>query len=355
MRSIAPRRRREEEEESVFVSMADMTISFLIILMILLAFFASRFNDDAMVPRERFERVQAELEEARVEIDLLEEEVERLSLRADITPEDLALLREEILRLQLLVQQIPILEEQVARLEGELADLEAVILELRRRITELEEEIARLEQRDPLEEYLRQVANTRRFALERLRDAIQADFPDLQVVISAESDALRFQGEGLFASNARDLTDEKRRIVERIAELLDELLPCYSLGPRSDHDPSCNPGFAVVEAVQIEGHTDDVGSDLFNVELASDRAVSTYRAMTSYVGALLDHQNLDGEPVLSVAGYGENRPVVPNVSPETRATNRRIDLRFIMYSPSQSEEIAIIRRRLSDIDAETDE
>lgn len=326
MRSIAPRRRREEEEESVFVSMTDMTISFLIILMILLAFFASRFNDDAMVPRERLERVQAELVEALEEKDRLEEEVERLSLRADITPERLNLLREDILALRI-------------------------------RVEELEKELARLEQPDPLEEYLRDVANTRRFALERLRDAIQADFPDLQVVISAESDALRFQGEGLFISGARDLTVEKRRIVERIAELLDELLPCYSLGPRSDHDNTCNPGFAVVEAVQIEGHTDDVGDDLFNIELASDRAVSTYRAMTAFVGGLLEHQNLDSEPVLSVAGYGENRPVVENVSPETRATNRRIDLRFIMYSPSQSEEIEMIRRRLAgaDPDAGIDE
>ena len=159
--------------------------------------------------------------------------------------------------------------------------------------------------------------------------------------------ALRFQGEGLFESNARAFTAEKRRIVERISELLDGLLPCYSLGPRSAHETACNPGYAVIEAVQIEGHTDSRGSVNYNMGLASDRAVSTYLAMSEYVPGLLDHTNMDGEPVLSVAGYGETRPVARNNTAEGRSTNRRIDLRFIMYSPSRSEEIEIIRRQLA--------
>jgi len=45
MRSIGRRRRDEEDEESVFVPMTDMTVSFLFIVMILLAFFAVQFSD----------------------------------------------------------------------------------------------------------------------------------------------------------------------------------------------------------------------------------------------------------------------------------------------------------------------
>ena len=42
MRAQARRAAREEEEESAFVSMTDMTVGFLFIIMILLAFFVSQ-------------------------------------------------------------------------------------------------------------------------------------------------------------------------------------------------------------------------------------------------------------------------------------------------------------------------
>ena len=427
MRAALPRRRREDEEESVFVSMTDMTISFLFILMILLAFFASRFSDEEMVPLSKFQEAQeliaqlqdtVELLSGRAEItpealeairtqlndasDLaatLNETVAVLSARAEISPEELANLRNALQdaqgeledvaaqlnreneRLQRekasLEEQLEVARARLARLEQEftseetslraalatierlnemisqmqeelekLRPLEEEVVELRKKIQELEEQLEEMQRPDPLEQYLRQVAESRRIALQDLRDAIRQEFPDLQVVISSEADALRFQGEGLFASGSRTLTVEKRRIVERIAELLDDLLPCYSLGPRSAYDRSCNPGFAVIEAVQIEGHTDDQGTDTYNMQLSSGRAVSTYAAMSRHVPELLEHFNLDGEPVLSIAGYGEARPIASNETAEGRATNRRIDLRFIMFSPSQTEEIQIIRRRL---------
>ena len=49
MRRLERSRGRAEEEESVFVTMTDMTISFLLIIMILLAFFATLLNDDETV------------------------------------------------------------------------------------------------------------------------------------------------------------------------------------------------------------------------------------------------------------------------------------------------------------------
>ena len=384
MRGQVQRRRREEEEESVFVSMTDMTISFLIILMILLAFFASRFTDDDMVPRTQLEEVQALVtslqgsirvlssrDTAPAAADEMEVRGDRVAVGFDDTREALrariAALEAEAGRAGS-ISDVPSLTAARAAIEDlntmiedllkeldRLRPLEAEVEALRAKIAELEAELAAMRRPDPLEEYLSGVASSRRIALESLRDAIRAEFPDLEVVISSESDALRFQGEGLFASGSTNLNATKRRVVERIAELLDQLLPCYSLGTRSEYDAACNPGFAIVEAVQIEGHTDDVGSDVFNIGLGSGRAVSTYGAMTSRVPALLDHLNIDREPVLSIAGYGESRPVAPNDTAEGRATNRRIDLRFIMYSPARSEEIDLIRARLLGKEGATDE
>ena len=50
--------------------------------------------------------------------------------------------------------------------------------------------------------------------------------------------------------------------------------------------------------------------------------------------------------VLSVAGYGKMRPIASNDHATGRATNRRIDLRIIMYTPALSREIARIRAEL---------
>ena len=117
-----------------------------------------------------------------------------------------------------------------------------------------------------------------------------------------------------------------------------------SIRPTAIRAPHC------IEAVQIEGHTDDRGNDLYNLELSTGRALATYAAMTDQADGILGHRNLDGEPVLSVAGYGENRPVASNATVEGQNTNRRIDLRFIMFTPSRSEEIEIIRARLAGVE-----
>ena len=56
---------------------------------------------------------------------------------------------------------------------------------------------------------------------------------------------------------------------------------------------------------------------------------------------------------MSFAGYGQDRPITSNETPEGRATNRRIDLRFIMVTPSSTDEIATIRARFTDLSRES--
>lgn len=282
MRGAYRRRIEEEEEESAFVSMTDMTVSFLFIVMILLAFFASQYSGDA-VPKPVHDLVIAERNDAAAE---------------------------------------------VLRLEAILRKLSKV---------------------DPLESYLLMSSNERLQILESLRDQLRMDFPDLQVVISQETDALRFQGDGLFRSGASELRPERRPIVEMIATRLHQILPCYTLGQVSSPVVACNnPGGAIIEAVQIEGHTDAVGGDVSNLMLSTARANSTFIVMTTKEPRLVEHLNFREQPVLSVAGYGKMRPVTDNETAEGRATNRRIDLRIIMYTPSRSDEIAKIQRALSD-------
>jgi flagellar motor protein MotB len=302
MRNGARRQHREEEEESAFVSMTDMTVSFLFIIMILLAFFASQFNPEETVLKSDYDDALATIE-----------------LQASF----------------------------IDQKDQTIADQNRQIEELLKRIAELELRLAEAEKVDPLEVYIGQTASERRSILERLREQLLQEFPDLNVVISAENDALRFQGDGLFASGSSALRDQRTiMVVQRIAARLNEILPCYTLGPLSAWDTGCNPNGVIIEAVQIEGHTDSTGADISNLRLSTERANTTYAEMVGNKPDLISHQNYREQPVLSVAGYGKMRPIADNETSEGRSTNRRIDLRIIMFTPGSSEEIERIREEL---------
>lgn len=308
------RHHESEGEESAFVSMTDMTVSFLFIVMILLAFFASQYSGSDVVAKSEYQRVTSLLKAVEAE-------------------------RDELL-------------EKTKKQLVEITELNKKVIELEAEIKRLKEQLSKLGLTDPLERYLAETAAERRRILETLQNELKVDFPELKVVISQESDALRFEGDGLFNSGSSDLRADRRAIVEKIASRLDQLLPCYTLGERARWSAACNLGFSVIEAVQIEGHTDSVGSENSNLVLSTARANTTFMAMTAKEPGLTEHLNVRKQPVLSVAGYGEMRPVTDNNSSEGRATNRRIDLRIIMYTPAKSEEIDKIRNILNAADAQ---
>jgi chemotaxis protein MotB len=73
--------------------------------------------------------------------------------------------------------------------------------------------------------------------------------------------------------------------------------------------------------VRVEGHTDDrpivSGRYKSNWELSSARAIGV---MTALMGAGIPPERV------SLAGYGEYRPIAPNTSEDGRKQNRRVDL-----------------------------
>lgn len=352
MRRLERNRARAEEEESVFVTMTDMTISFLLIIMILLAFFATQLNDDETVPLTAYERVRQERDDLRVEnqdlhasVEALEAELARVTSELERVTAELDRLRSELDQLR---DENGTLRTRIAELEEENEQLRAQIDQHVEEIERLREEIERLRAPNPLEAYLSEGIEQRRIILEELRSRLVEAFPRLEdvVVISPEQDALRFQGEGLFRPDSRTLAGREREIVDIMGQLLDEILICFTVGERAVRGPDCNSGSALIEAVQIEGHTDSDGSDAYNLGLSTDRANATFLVMFSENPSLLLHQNIRGQPVMSVSGYGEMRPITSNATSQGKAANRRIDLRIIMYAPSTIEELEEVGRRL---------
>jgi outer membrane protein OmpA-like peptidoglycan-associated protein len=69
--------------------------------------------------------------------------------------------------------------------------------------------------------------------------------------------------------------------------------------------------------ILIEGHTDNTGSDEYNLELSEKRAQS----VSNYLASL----NVDPTR-FTIMGYGESQPIATNNTVEGRAQNRRVDL-----------------------------
>jgi outer membrane protein OmpA-like peptidoglycan-associated protein len=75
-------------------------------------------------------------------------------------------------------------------------------------------------------------------------------------------------------------------------------------------------GYPAVQ-VSLEGHTDSTGDAVANKKLSLDRAEGV-KAMLAQAGVAADR--------ISVAGYGQERPVASNDTDDGRAANRRTEL-----------------------------
>jgi outer membrane protein OmpA-like peptidoglycan-associated protein len=70
--------------------------------------------------------------------------------------------------------------------------------------------------------------------------------------------------------------------------------------------------------LRVEGHTDNIGGDPYNLDLSNRRAAAVKQAL------VLNYQI--GAVRFTTAGFGASRPVAPNDTMEGRALNRRVEL-----------------------------
>ena len=105
-------------------------------------------------------------------------------------------------------------------------------------------------------------------------------------------------GDVLFDSGEATLAQSAARNIDKIASFMVE-----------------NPERQAV----IEGHTDSLGDDDFNMDLSRDRAFAV-------LAALLDAGVLSSR--ITTEGFGESRPVANNNTSEGRQQNRRVEIIF---------------------------
>jgi outer membrane protein OmpA-like peptidoglycan-associated protein len=80
--------------------------------------------------------------------------------------------------------------------------------------------------------------------------------------------------------------------------------------------------------IDVYGHTDSTGSDLYNQGLSERRAktVADYLAMRGVSATRVRSQ-----------GYGETMPVATNDTPEGRTLNRRVEIKIVPITREQVE------------------
>jgi outer membrane protein OmpA-like peptidoglycan-associated protein len=82
-----------------------------------------------------------------------------------------------------------------------------------------------------------------------------------------------------------------------------------------------------IESLQVEGHTDDVGGDSANKKLSQSRAESVKKYLTSKGVAAKR---------LVAKGFGEEKPLVDNTTPENRDANRRVEFNILKQGPKKT-------------------
>jgi outer membrane protein OmpA-like peptidoglycan-associated protein len=132
----------------------------------------------------------------------------------------------------------------------------------------------------------------RRYTVEEIEED-----PEIRVAMPAiEIDTVRF------GFNEAFVREEEVESLDRIADVIEKILAVH-------------PG----EVFMIEGHTDAVGSDAYNLNLSRQRAQAVREALTTFY--VIPARNLE------TVGYGERYLKIPTAEPEQE--NRRVTLRRV--------------------------
>lgn len=198
---------------------------------------------------------------------------------------------------------------------------------------------------------------TRTEILKQLEQTLKEKGVD--VTIDTQNGVLRLPDSILFDSGRPDLKPEGKVAVALLAEALADVLPCYTnrnAAPSSECSKE-NPKAHWVESVYVEGHTDAdryAGSGALrdNWDLSVVRATNTYRALVETnqgLAQLCSRKAVRGkcEAILSVSGYGPERPIAVGTDESSKRSNRRIDLRLVMVAPDAGETVAAVSSRIA--------
>ncbi|MDA8739776.1 hypothetical protein N9M73_01340 [Rhodobacteraceae bacterium] len=319
---------------------------------------------------EEISRLKEIIKNLKKQIETKDDKIEEQKKSLLKKDKEISRLKEIIKNLK---KQIETKDDKIEEQKKYLLEKEQTIGLQQRKINSQESEIRRLKRENrilkkrlerlskikdtELAQVLDQISKARTSILKSIK--LRLEDEGINVQVDTVSGIIRFDDSVIkFAPGSFRPSPEVTKIIKSVAEILEAELGCYSLGPNSRINIECNPSLSVLEAIQIEGHTDNIPLGQIrsagledNLDLSAKRAAAAFRIMLNHRPKLEQFENanfinssprgnaiLQGQPVLSISGYGEKRPIVPNNSFDGRSSNRRIDLRVIMTTPKSVQE-----------------
>lgn len=237
---------------------------------------------------------QAQQRESKLKDQLadLQRELDALRARLDTTSAERDKLRAQLDDATALIaqlkQRLEKLGQNVDKLTGERGQLSQGLAEAKLRLDELRRQQAATEAR----------AKTFRDLLAKLRAMIDAG--QLKVTIRKGRMIIALPNDVLFDSGKTKIKPDGRTALAQVAHVLATIM---------DRD------------FLVAGHTDDV--PIHTERFPSNWELSTQRAVEVVEFLLANGMQ---PQTLAAAGYGEFDPVMPNDTPEHRASNRRIEI-----------------------------
>ena len=195
--------------------------------------------------------------------------------------------------------------------------------------------------------------------LEKLKDELIRD--GVRVQINIEQDILTLPEGVLFDTGESALDSKSKKVIEALSRAFSKVLKCSVFSeqkrPMLEYI-DCrrdNPDKVFLESIFIEGHTDNQpikGELKGSPGINSNLRLSARRATETFSYLLLTNQLLSGfyspvdKRIFAVSAYGETRPLNDNETEKGRSGNRRIDVRLIMYVPSNPGELKEYKQRI---------
>ncbi|HPF69283.1 MAG TPA: OmpA family protein [Candidatus Krumholzibacteria bacterium] len=262
------------------------------------------FVDDMRRRKSGMESLLGRFDQALAEIGALYGVAPGAELTGTEAARDLvAKLNARNLRRQVVVDSLTVANRRLVETVGGRAEAQdSLITALKVEVSDLRRRLWETELRAGVAEADRSAAETVLTAKQQREEAVakvRAMFtPDEAEVLQTGDGELVLRMHGLdFASGSANLGRGQDDLVARIADAV-------ALFPDAD--------------VRLEGHTDDTGSRDANLRLSRRRAETVAAALAARLG---------GDAArFATAGFGPDRPVALNSTPEGRALNRRIDV-----------------------------
>lgn len=116
-------------------------------------------------------------------------------------------------------------------------------------------------------------------------------------VIEVKEEKIELNEKINFEFAKADLVPQSKKLLDEVAKTLNE--------------------HPEIEKIRIEGHTDNEASNAYNMKLSNNRAAS--------VRVYLESKGVAAGRMVS-KGFGEEKPIADNGTPDGRETNRRVEI-----------------------------